>query len=95
MKKKERRKNLEYLRLYHNLSQEELANKINMSREFMSNIESGSKNPSLKTAIQLSRALGITLCEELFEMSEEIDFEFIDRVTRDFKIRKKDKKSAN
>ena len=47
------------------LTQEELANKVNISRAYYSNLEAGKYTPSLKTANNLARALGRSV-EDLF-----------------------------
>ena len=47
------------------LTQEELANKINISRAYLSHIESGNHGPSLKVAVKIAKELGMKV-EELF-----------------------------
>lgn len=51
--------------LRHNLglSQKELAEKCKVSQQFIQKVESGKANPSLKTAIKMASALGVTVDE--------------------------------
>jgi transcriptional regulator with XRE-family HTH domain len=51
------------LRKKHQLSQEELAAKAHMDMTSISEIESGLRNPSLKTLQKLSQALGVSLAD--------------------------------
>ena len=48
------------------LTQEELAIKVNVRRETIIRLESAKYNPSLKLAVDISRALGAPI-EEIFE----------------------------
>ncbi|MEK5058324.1 MULTISPECIES: helix-turn-helix transcriptional regulator [unclassified Paenibacillus] len=48
------------------LTQEELANKVGVRRETIIRLESAKYNPSLKLAIDISRAVGVQI-EEIFE----------------------------
>ena len=48
------------------LTQEELATKVNVRRETIIRLESAKYNPSLKLAVDISRALS-TPIEEIFE----------------------------
>lgn len=43
-----------------NMSQRELAEKADISQQFLCDIEQGRKKPSIDTAIKLARALNIT-----------------------------------
>lgn len=43
-----------------NMSQRELAEKAEISQQFLCDIEQGRKKPSIDTAIKLARALNIT-----------------------------------
>ena len=52
-----------------NYSQEELAEKLNIHRTYMSFLERGQRNPSLIMLFKISRALKIKL-PELFEFDE-------------------------
>ncbi len=56
-------KQVKKLRLEKDLSQEELAEKLNVHRTYMSFIERGQRSPSLLTIFKISRALGIKLPE--------------------------------
>ena len=47
------------------LSQEELARKVGVRRETIGNLENGKYNPSLKLAVDISRAVGAPI-EEIF-----------------------------
>lgn len=54
------------------LTQAELANKINVTRQTIGLIEKGQYNPSLQLCIAIAKALGKTL-DELFWEGEEND----------------------
>ena len=58
------------LRARHNLTQEQLADKVGVRRETILFIESGKYNPSLKLAFQIARALDEKL-EEIFFFDED------------------------
>ncbi|MGI6132477.1 MAG: helix-turn-helix transcriptional regulator [Bacillota bacterium] len=49
--------NLRKYRQLSNLTQEELAQKVNVRRETIQRLEAGKYNPSLKLAIDISRAV--------------------------------------
>lgn len=51
------------LRLDKGLSQERLAAQAKLSRHYISEIESGKRNPGLDVLVQLARGLGVTLPE--------------------------------
>jgi DNA-binding XRE family transcriptional regulator len=55
------------------LTQEELANKVGVRRETIIRLESAKYNPSLKLAINISRAVGAPI-EEIFEFPGETVF---------------------
>jgi DNA-binding XRE family transcriptional regulator len=55
------------------LTQEELANKVGVRRETIIRLESAKYNPSLKLAINISRAVGAPI-EEIFEFPKETAF---------------------
>ncbi|MBK5719979.1 helix-turn-helix transcriptional regulator [Dysgonomonas sp. Marseille-P4677] len=57
---------LKEYRLIAGLTQEELADKVNVRRETIIRLEAGKYNPSLKLAIDISRILE-TPIEEIFE----------------------------
>lgn len=48
-------------RIKYNLTQEELAEKIGKTSQFISNIETGKRKPSLTTLIELSKILNLSL----------------------------------
>ena len=51
------------------LTQDELAIKVSVRRETIIRLESAKYNPSLKLAIDISRAVGASI-EDIFEFSE-------------------------
>lgn len=57
--------NLKKYRLLKDLTQEELAQRVGVRRETIMRLEAGKYNPSLKLAIDISRAVGISI-EEIF-----------------------------
>jgi putative transcriptional regulator len=57
------------LRTAAELRQEDLADRVGVSRQTIISIESGRYNPSLELAWRLSKALGVTI-EELFDFGE-------------------------
>lgn len=57
--------NMKVLRAKHNLTQEELAEKVNATRQTISAIEKNKYSPSLKLAFDISQAFGVGL-EEVF-----------------------------
>jgi len=64
------RRRLAYLRRKAGLSQEALAEKSGLSRNFIGLLESGRRNPSLATALQIQRALGAKLEDLVTEAGE-------------------------
>lgn len=61
--------NIQAIRLNRKLSRNELAKKIGVSQQFIQQIETGQKRPSLETAAHLAAALGCKL-DDLVEDSE-------------------------
>ena len=55
------------------LSQEELAGKVGVSRQTISAIEKGDYNPTIKLCIAICRELGKTLDELFWEETEQKD----------------------
>jgi len=53
-------KNLRKIRKKLEVSQEELAHNANLDRTFISTLERGLKNPSLKTILKIAQALRIS-----------------------------------
>ena len=63
---------LKEYRARYRLSQTELGNLADVSRQTISLIERGDYSPSVTLALKLARACGVTV-EELFEYEEEPD----------------------
>ncbi|HHY11071.1 MAG TPA: helix-turn-helix transcriptional regulator [Firmicutes bacterium] len=61
---------LKEFRARHDLTQEQLANKVRVRRETIGHIENNRYNPSLILAYKLARALNSTI-EELFLFEED------------------------
>lgn len=59
------------------LTQEELAKKVGVRRETIIRLESAKYNPSLKLAIDISRAVGASI-EDIFDFPEETIFQGVD-----------------
>lgn len=57
--------NLKKYRQFNELTQEELANKVNVRRETIARLENAKYNPSLELAVRISKELS-TPIEELF-----------------------------
>lgn len=57
--------NLKKYRLFNELTQEELANRVNVRRETIARLENAKYNPSLELAMRISRELN-TPIEKLF-----------------------------
>ena len=56
-------------RAIHNLTQEDLAKKISVSRQTINTMESGKYIPSTALALKMARLLGVSV-EELFQLEE-------------------------
>jgi putative transcriptional regulator len=61
--------NIRFYRKKLNLTQEDMAGKLNVSRQTINAIENNKYNPSLELAIKLSRLLDVTV-EGLFTIDE-------------------------
>jgi putative transcriptional regulator len=61
--------NLKVLRAKHNLSQEELAEKVGVTRVTINNIENGKWAPSAVLALRIARVFGEP-CEQTFWLAE-------------------------
>jgi putative transcriptional regulator len=61
---------LEELRKKAGITQEELADKLEVSRQTINSLESGRYNPSINLAFKLARFFGVTI-EELFLYRED------------------------
>lgn len=59
---------LKYLRLMNNLTQEQLAERLKVDAHYLSDIERGKRNISLKTVYKIATALGVDP-EKLFNFS--------------------------
>lgn len=62
---------LEEIRKQHGMSQEELADRLAVSRQTISSLENGRYNPSILLAFKIARLFNLTI-EELFIYEEEI-----------------------
>lgn len=60
--------NFKRIRKRMNMTQEELATKMEISQSYLSDIENGRKNPSIKTVKKLADGLGVSV-NELFNDS--------------------------
>lgn len=56
---------LKYLRLINNLTQEELAERLGVDAHYLSDIECGRRNITLKTVFKIAEALSVDV-EKLF-----------------------------
>jgi putative transcriptional regulator len=56
-------------RAIHNLTQDDLAKKLNVSRQTINTMEAGKYAPSTILALKMARELGTTV-EELFQLDE-------------------------
>lgn len=56
-------------RAIHNLTQDELAKKISVSRQTINTMESGKYIPSTALALKMAQVFGISV-EELFQLEE-------------------------
>ncbi len=56
-------------RAIHNLTQDDLAKKISVSRQTINTMESGKYVPSTVLALKMAKVLGISV-EELFQLEE-------------------------
>lgn len=54
-------KTIKEIRKQRNLTQKKLADQIEISRSYLSDIENGNKNPSIKTTQRLAEKLGVTV----------------------------------
>ena len=63
-------KRLKIARIEHDLSQEQLGERVGVTRQTISMIESGNYNPTLNLCIAICKELGQTLAELFWEVSE-------------------------
>lgn len=80
--------NIRRFRNYAELSQDELAEQLDVSKNYISMMETGVKFPSAETLVRLCNAFGIE-CYELFcdyssFSSEELKKKVIDSMSREF-----------
>jgi transcriptional regulator with XRE-family HTH domain len=57
--------NMKKLRLEKGMSQGDICRKLDIDRSYISNVESGKKNPTLSTITKLAKALGVSVGELL------------------------------
>ena len=57
--------NIRRIRLAKDMTQGDLCRKLAVDRAYMSNVESGKKNPTLSTITNIAKALGVSLDELL------------------------------
>ncbi|PWR70222.1 helix-turn-helix transcriptional regulator [Methanospirillum stamsii] len=62
--------NIRIFRAIHNLTQEELARKISVTRKTVNSIEGGKYNPSIDVAYKMAKLFNVTI-EELFCFEDE------------------------
>lgn len=60
---------VKYLRRLRNLTQAQLAEKINLSINYISQIETGIATPTFKTVVVLAQGLGVEI-KELFDFEQ-------------------------
>ncbi len=60
-------KKMKIARIEHDLSQEQLAEMVGVTRQTISLIESGNYNPTLKLCVEICKALGKTLNDLFWE----------------------------
>lgn len=61
---------LESIRKFHDITQEELADKLEVSRQTIISLEKGRYNPSILLAFKIARFFNLTI-EEIFIYEEE------------------------
>jgi len=61
---------IRHLREVHGMSQEKLAEKADLNRSYLGEVERGSAVPSLATAAKLARALGISLSRQMLHCEQ-------------------------
>lgn len=61
---------LESIRKFHDITQEELADKLEVSRQTIISLEKGRYNPSILLAFKIARLFNLTI-EEIFIYEEE------------------------
>ncbi|SME94916.1 helix-turn-helix domain-containing protein [Pseudobacteriovorax antillogorgiicola] len=66
-------KNIKYMRLQRKYSQEQLARRADIPRTTLSNLESGTGNPSLRTLVSLAKGLRVSVEELLSPPHREVE----------------------
>ena len=61
------------IRLKSGISQEQLAERANLDRTYISGIERGVRNPSFTALVNLASGLGVTVSELLINLEQEIN----------------------
>ncbi len=77
--------NLQEVRKNKKVSQQELADMLNISRQAISKYERGVKTPSLERAVEIAQALEVTLDELIVfkQIQTEISQKYIDEIKKD------------
>lgn len=57
--------NMKKIRLAKQMSQGDICRKLGVDRSYISNVESGNKNPTLSTITKLAKVLGVSVSELL------------------------------
>jgi transcriptional regulator with XRE-family HTH domain len=57
--------NMKRIRIAKQMTQGDICRKLGVDRAYISNVESGNKNPTLSTITKLAKALGISVDELL------------------------------
>lgn len=57
--------NMKKIRLAKGMTQGDICRKLEVDRAYISNVESGNKNPTLSTITKLAKALGVSVDELL------------------------------
>jgi transcriptional regulator with XRE-family HTH domain len=57
--------NIKRIRLTKKMSQGDICRELGIDRSYMSNIESGNKNPTLSSIIKIAKTLGVSVSELL------------------------------
>lgn len=65
---------LEAIRKQHGLTQEELAEKLEVSRQTIGSLENGRYNPSILLAFKIARLFGLSI-EDIFIYKESVEGE--------------------
>ena len=63
-------KNVKFFRLKLNLSQEELAHEADSNRTYISDVERGTRNPSIKVVERIAKTLKVSM-GDLLDMTNE------------------------